>query len=843
MNSFEITTETTNKKAIYEKIANLLQNAGKLSHIEHLDATVAELSTIPENIHPEVKKALNLNGISQLYSHQVEAWEAYNNNQDIILQTPTSSGKSISFLLPAIHECLRGNSVLVFFNLKALAYDQSQKIKALIEKLPKDIRPQIININGDIPSRERKSLYNGQASIICVTPDVWNHELNSFQFDSNWGFRETIRKISMVIIDESHFYSGVFGCHFALLNRRLQLMIRDAGNNQQINYIFASATIGNAQEIAQKISNHDSNFSIINKSGAAKSETTFISLKPRNNTFYQTAQIAALLVSEGIIGICFCDSRELVKSLTSAIRKTLADFGLSHQEDTISAFYGTMKPNQRNKIIQDIQDGKIKFIVATSALEAGLDIGAIDATVVHGYPGSILSFRQRAGRAGRLKEGLLVFIPSKLSAMDNYYGNNPGKLLIDPPEIINFNHNYEPVLEQHILACCKESKPTLDNIQTHFGELGREVAKRLIGDNKILFSYNQRLATSRSLGSVHSNIKFRGNSDVNIALVNQDTGEEFESSNASSAITEVYTGAIYPAQDFDGNQVWYRCLNLEISERKAILKPIQPTNHFTRPDADTEFEEIKLNGDFKIIQLVEGAVRLTPVIAKITQEVSGYNQYSRQRIWTCLNDKCRNFKASLSSDLHTCPKCNKALFELETIENIKEEQYKEPLKIEYTTPSIRVEVNSEGKKYFSKLVSEYKKDLLAKSKYIQPEIKTVFNSGEVNLCIHTLAHQLMLSLPLVEHGANKKDIDFMLYTNTKPHLVGYFYDTCEHGTGMCDVLVNYLQRAINKARFLVSNCSCEYGCSNCTTIHRCPDNNEQLFKDIGLNILNILANE
>jgi DEAD/DEAH box helicase domain-containing protein len=584
--------------------------------------TRPKLYPIPDDIHPLVKLALSKSGITQLYSHQVEAWQAYKKGEDIILQTPTSSGKSISFLIPIIHECLKGKSALVFFNLKALAFDQVEKIRSFVSHLDENIRPQILNINGDIPPQERKQLYSNKPSILCVTPDVWNHELNNFQFDSNWGFRETIRKISIIVCDEMHFYQGIFGSHFALLNRRTQLMIESVGNDiSKLQYIFASATISNSSEIAQKISNREeqSNLAIIDQSGAKRSEITFISLKPRNNTFYQTAQVAAMLVSKGIVGICFCDSRELVKVLTNAIRKALIEMQLPHLGETISAFYGSMKANQRNKIIADIQSGKVKFIISTSALEAGLDIGSIDATIVHSYPGSILAFRQRAGRAGRQEAGLLVFIPSKRSIMDSYYANYPERLLSDPPEIINFNHNYETTLEQHILACCKESKPTQAQIARHFGSSGNAIARQLIGDNQLIFSYNQRLTTNRNLGYVHSKIKVRGNTDQNISYINQDSAEEFEESSASSALREVYPGAIYLAQDFDGNPVQYKSQELNLTEGKAILKPIEATNLFSRPEGSLNFEEIKIVGEAKIINLPQGAARFTPVSATIKE--------------------------------------------------------------------------------------------------------------------------------------------------------------------------------------------------------------------------------
>jgi DEAD/DEAH box helicase domain-containing protein len=845
-NLLPINQAPSGKSIIYQEIATILDSAGKLQNCQIIPAVEAKHHSIPDDIHPEVKNALIKSGINQLYSHQIEAWEAYKKGDDIVLQTPTSSGKSISFLMPIIHECLKGKSALVFFNLKALAFDQVQKIQSFVSYLDREIRPQVININGDIAHSERKLLYSNQPTIVCVTPDVWNHELNNYQYDSNWGFRETIRNISIITVDEQHMYSGIFGAHFALLNRRTQLMMETAGNDiSTLKYIFASATIGNSKEIAQKISNREgkTNLTIIDQSGAKRSETTFISLKARNNTLYQTAQTAALLVSKGIVGICFCDSRELVKVLTNTIRKTLAEMNLAHLEESISAFYGSMKPNQRNKIVTDIQAGKVKFVVATSALEAGLDIGAIDATIIHSYPGSILAFRQRAGRSGRQEEGLLVFIPSKRSIMDGYYAKHPERLMSDPPEIINFNHNYEAILEQHILACCKENKPTLTQIARHFGSLGDAIAKQLIGENKITFSYNQKLASNRNLGYVHSSIKVRGNTDRNVEYINQDSGEEFEVSSTSAALREVYPGAIYPAQDFDGNPVWYKSCELNLTEGKAVLKPIDATNQFTRADDNLEFEEIKLAGENKIVKLPQGAIRFTPIVTKIKQEIYGYNLYGREIKWTCINNKCRNFGSNLPAHLQTCPQCNNQLFEKELIELLEEKKYDEKLSINYNTSCIRVEINLEAKKYFTALIGDLRKQILKKQKYVLNEEKQLFDSNEITTCIHTLAHQLILSLPLVEHGANSRDIDFMVVqVPEKPYTIGYFFDTCEHGTGMCDTLIKYLETACIKGEFLVETCSCKYGCSSCTTIHRCPDDNKGLFKPVGLTLLKEINN-
>ena len=833
----------SHKSVVYQEIANELEGRNKLAHCDIITETIASYQLIPESVHEAVSQALVQLRISQLYSHQVEAWEAYEQGKDIILETPTSSGKSISFLLPIIHECIKGNSCIIFFNLKALAFDQEEKIREFVNLLPESIRPAILNINGDTPPQERKKLYTHRPSILCVTPDVWHHELNNYQFD-NYCFIETLRKVSIIVVDELHFYSGIFGSNFALLNRRTQLMVEQAGGNlSQLRYIYASATISNSQEIVRKISNRQDNLTIINQSGAHKAQTTFISLKPQNSILHTAAQIAAMLVTKDVVGICFCDSREMVKALAQAIRKILAEEQLSHLQNTISAFYANLRNSQRRKIIADIKSGSIKFIVSTSALEAGLDLGCIDAVLICGYPGSILSFRQRAGRAGRKDEGLVVFIPSRKSMLDSYYSNHPERLLTDAPEIINFNLNFESLLSNHILACCKESRPTISQIAKHFNQPGVEIMNQLLAEHKLVYSFNSKLACARHLGYVHSNINIRGNKNNNISYINTATGEEFEASALNTALREVYPEAIYTAQDFDGNPAWYKSCELKLQEGQAFLKPIGQTNLFTRPQGEIKFEEVKTTGEGKSIQLPKGVIKLTPKMCNIFESVLGYKLYKLESRWTCLNRDCRNHNQSLASKLQDCPICKSQLAEREIVQLLDEIMYKEALTISYCTSCLQVDIDLQAREFFKSRINRIR-TVIKNQKYISRQERELFEYKETDICIHSLAHQLILALPLVEHGASSKDIDFILHQELKqPNLAGYFFDTVEGGTGMCDTLFQYLETAISKARFLVETCSCKYGCSNCTVMVRCPDDNNAISKEAGLSILQDLTQQ
>ena len=418
---------------------------------------------------------------------------------------------------------------------------------------------------------------------------------------------------------------------------------------------------------------------------------------------------------------------------------------------------------------------------------------------------------------------------------------------------IMFPRHLGPGLYDQIVSLCQQGnfspKVTQEAIQmqTIIGlvsaGMGIAIARQLIGNNQLIFSYNQKLTTNRNLGYVHSKIKFRGNTDQNISYINQDSAEEFEESSASSALREVYPGAIYLAQDFDGNPVQYKSQELNLTEGKAILKPIEATNLFSRPEGSLNFEEIKILGEANIINLSQGAARFTPVSAKIKEEIYGYNLYRLEQKWTCTNNRCRNFNFNLPGHIQTCPACNTQLIEREFVELLEENKYKEAFALNYNTFCVRVEINDNARNYFSAIVKNLRKEIFNKQKYISNEEKQLFESNETQICVHTLAHQLMLSLPLVEHGANSRDIDFMLIEVPSNHnIVGYFFDTCEHGTGMCDTLIKYLEITFIKAKFLVDNCPCKYGCSSCTTIQRCPDDNKALFKSVGLSLLEEIIN-
>lgn len=830
------------KDVQYGKFATFLQRNQLLTHTSTLDKKDAISYDIPSEINPIIRQALIKTGIAKLYSHQLEAWKAYKEGRDIALLTETSSGKSLAFLIPALHECLNNNSVLIFFNLKGLASDQSQKIEAILKHIPASVRPNLLNINGDIPRSERLQKYTNTSTIICATPDAWNHDLAAGK-GNNWQIVETLLKIKLVIVDEMHLYNGTFGAHFALLNKRMQLKIEMlSGKANDIKYIFASATIGNPRAIASMISNRSQDdLAIINSSGAKSFEKKFLCLRNSKMSTQHAAICLVNLVELGVTTICFSTSRAQSKAIALLASNMLTKKGRSDLARTISAFYGAMKPAQRTKIIDGLKSDSIKGIVSTSALEAGIDIANIDATIVCKYPGTILSARQQMGRAGRHGNGLIVFIPSDYSTIDGYYASNPEKLFTDDAEIVSFNQNYESVLSTHIIACCSESKPTATMIEKYFGTIGLEIMQRLLVEETLVPSFNKRIDANPNLGYYHINVKMRGDAG-NIEYIDNSSGESFEASCPSIAIREVYPGAIYPAQNIDGKAVKYRASSLDLDKGQSLLSIIdKESTLYTVPSDKFEITKLKSNGDKRVIDFGNNAkITLHPIWGSVEQSVNGYELHNRELRWTCNNKKCHNHHQKVHLNHKTCPGCSSKLREIEVDETIETVTYPDPLTVKYETAAIQVEINGNAIIHFQHKISQTKELIQANIKHgidtMNREVAEIFTSESTQLAIHTIAHQLILALPLVKHESNSKDIEFVLNDNPTS-LIGCFFDTTPNGTGGCDTIIEYWDNLVQKAILLVDNCDCKYGCHKCTTIHRCPDENEKLFKRLGVAIL------
>ena len=263
---------------------------------------------------------------------------------------------------------------------------------------------------------------------------------------------------------------GAFGAHFANLMRRLRLAVDTVGgNSQRLQFICSSATIGNPQEMALRFSgrtHHPERLHLISRSGAPSAGRTLLSLAPNSAANVEACKIVISWLQHNLSGIVFCNSRAAVKGLLGLIQRESQRQGLSYLASKVAIFYSSLTSERRREIIQKLQTGKIKVIIATSSLEAGIDLPELDCCLIRGFPGSLMSFWQRVGRAGRKKHGLVIYLPLGQNLIDVFYAQHPEQLLSSEMECAAFNPDYPTILGKHLECGCIESSLDLGELNS-----------------------------------------------------------------------------------------------------------------------------------------------------------------------------------------------------------------------------------------------------------------------------------------------------------------------------------------------------------------------------------------
>jgi DEAD/DEAH box helicase domain-containing protein len=543
-------------------------------------------------------------------------------------------------------------------------------------------------------------------------------------------------------------------------------------------------------------------------------------------------------LQQDLSGIVFCNSRGAVKKLVDLIQKESTRQGNSYLAQKVTAFYGSLKSERRQNIISQLQRGKLKVIISTSALEAGLDLPELDCCLVKGYPGSIMSFRQRLGRAGRVNPGLVIFLPVSQSSLDYYYGKHPEQLLSGEVESAAFNPNYPTIVSKHLECCCVESGLPAVEVESRFDAVGGAVAEGLLEQKRLSLSPN---STLRGRGNPHLKVNIRGNAIDAIELIEENTGESFEEMPRDIAYREVFPGAIYTAFDEGNRLVTYRCQSLDIEHNKAILQPFEEDSSlFTEPDLDLQIKLLDNLEDPRIIHtsLPEGRLRLTLGWGEITSQVTGYKLCKREYRPTCTNVKCRRHKQLLEGKI--CTSCGRALKSLEMNTLIKAVSFNQPYQIQYQAPVVKVEVNPPLIAAITGEVDRQKAS--ARTQYgndIPQELKGLFWGNAAMVALHSMAHQIQLAVPLVVLSSTR-DVNCTVERDDSG-IVAYFFDTTDGGNGASEEIGKDLPLFAAKAMSLALNCECSDGCPKCLIQIGCPQQNQGLHKKVGLFLLEAMA--
>lgn len=445
----------------------------------------AQYADFPSNMNPSLIQAINQHGIKKLYTHQAQAVALVLEGKNVVVVTPTASGKTLCYNLPVLNTVMANpeTRALYLFPTKALSQDQVAELHDLVKLLGRNINFDIkaYTFDGDTPASARKAI-RSSGHIVVTNSDMLHQGI--LPHHTKWV--KLFENLRYVVIDELHNYRGVFGSHLANVLRRLRRICNFYGSNPQ--YICCSATIANPKELAEQIT--EKSIELVDRNGAPQGEKHFILYNPpmvnrelgiRKSYIKEARIIARHFLLNDIQTIVFARSRLRVEILVTYLKEIMRIAKKS--ADLIRGYRGGYLPTERRAIERGLRNGEILGVVSTNALELGIDIGQLQAAVMAGYPGTIASAWQQAGRAGRRAEASVAILVASSAPIDQYIVNHPDYFFGKPPESAVVDPNNLVILLDHI-KCGAFELPFEDNEK--FGvETTREILE-FLEENRVL---------------------------------------------------------------------------------------------------------------------------------------------------------------------------------------------------------------------------------------------------------------------------------------------------------------------------------------------------------------------
>lgn len=564
-----------------------------------------------------VNALYNTKQITELYSHQAEAinnlWEGHH----IIVSTSTSSGKSLIYQVPVLHalEKDRSTRAMYIFPTKALAQDQMRSLRELLSSFAGFEDIVVETFDGDTPMADRQRIRE-EASIIFTNPDMLH--LTIIPQEGSW--RTFLKNLKYVVVDELHVYNGLFGSHVAYIMRRLRRVCATVGNRRS-QFISCSATMANPEAHMKTIFGVE-DVKLTDQDGSPNGSKEFVCWNPpyvdqmdpssgRVSTIREASKMLIFLMLRGVRTIAFCKVRKACEVFVKQVRQDLEAMDRTDLIDRVMSYRGGYTPQDRRRIEQEMFKGALLGIIATNALELGVDIGSLDAVLMIGFPYSISALRQQSGRAGRRNKDSLAMYIADPFPMDQHYMANPDELFTMPNTELQVDLTNTLVMEGHLQCAAAEMPIKIENDQVYFGKTLSEIAKeRMIQDANGFFHCHPRFLPqpSRQVG-------IRDTEDGHFAIIdithNRNTVlEELEPSRANFT---VYEGAIFMHQ---GRTFLVRELNPEKRFAKVILA--QNIEWSTRQRDYTDTDPIETEITRRIpdspSKVFYGSVRITRIV-------------------------------------------------------------------------------------------------------------------------------------------------------------------------------------------------------------------------------------
>ncbi len=559
------TATAAREPAVHLKDRLLVHFHGRIAGALAQAATPARLCELPPDLDPRLRAALISRGVGGLYSHQREAFDLARSGEHLVIGTPTASGKTLCYNLPVLDAVLRsGVKALYLFPTKALAQDQVAELTELNRAA--DLGMRAYTFDGDTPGDARKAVRT-RGDIVVSNPDMLHQAI--LPHHTKWA--QFFEGLAYVVVDELHSYRGVFGSHVANVFRRLRRICRFYGVSPT--FIFTSATIANPSELASRLCGEP--VTAVTRSGAPQGERHLLLWNPpvinpdlgiRASARSQTTRIARMAAKSGLKTICFARSRLMVEVITKYL-KDVFDRD-PRRLPRVLAYRGGYLPSERRAAEQAMRAGRVDLVVSTSALELGVDIGALDVAILNGYPGTVAATWQRLGRAGRRQRPSLGVLVATSDPLDQYLMRHPEFFFGASPEQARIHPDQLLILLDHV-RCAAFELPFRDG-ETFAGPEADGDLPEMLGllrDEGVLQRQGEQwfwVADSYPANAV----SLRSVAEGNFVVIDTTGGAQtiIAEVDWTSAPSTLYPGAIYMIQSQP-----YQVERLDWTGRKAFV--------------------------------------------------------------------------------------------------------------------------------------------------------------------------------------------------------------------------------------------------------------------------------
>lgn len=750
-----------------------------IAHVELLPAREAVYGELKKELPKNITNYLERNNI-KLYKHQTESLDKIRNGNNIIITTPTASGKTLAFNLP-IFETLSNDSkstALYLYPSKALSNDQLKVLKKLEAETGININPNIYD--GDTPSSIRPKI-RSESRIIISNPYEIHHTLSW-----HYKWQHFFSNLRFIVLDEAHIYRGVFGSNVSLLLRRLERICEYYGSKPQ--FIISTATLANPVEFAEKLTGLK--YELISRDGSPKGKKYFVFYNPHANggdlsSHQESKKLFLFFIKEGLQTLCFTVSRKMSELIARWSKESL-DSSDENLKDKIMAYRAGYLPEERRKIENGLKNGTVRGVTSTNALELGIDIGGLDSVIISGYPGTVISTWQQAGRAGRGTNDSVATLVAFHNQLDQYFMRHPDVFFGKSHEhaIVDLSNPY--VLFGHTMCASSELPIIIERDENYFGKELSDILHEL---------KNEGLLKETQNGWIYSGTK-SASMVISLDSISSDTfkviyqNKTLETMDRAQAYREAHEGAVllhqgetYIVDSMDIKNGIVQVTKTDVDFYTQVLK-----------ETFVSVVDIKYKKKFGEFEICLGGLKVT----------ENYNAYKIMK-----GDSAIGYK------------------------NI----YLPPLEFNTVGFWFIFPVSIEDELWNKRSIDRDVLELLNKRKNVDIR-REVFGGS-----LHGIEHAMIGIMPF-HVMCDRWDIGG-LSTNFHPATgrpTVFIYDGFEGGIGLSEKAYELFSEIVKTSLELVEECKCEEGCPACIYSPKCGNDNKPMDKIGAIFLLDKIKN-